>query len=75
MRVWGLGEVIPRSPLLAAHFRAFPACPGLHQIPQRHLLPHPPLQGYYFTGDGCRRDEDGYYWITGALPPHLSLVH
>ncbi|HLU38747.1 MAG TPA: acetate--CoA ligase, partial [Planctomycetota bacterium] len=21
--------------------------------------------GYYFTGDGCRRDEDGYYWITG----------
>jgi acetyl-CoA synthetase len=22
--------------------------------------------GMYFTGDGCRRDEDGYYWITGA---------
>ena len=22
-------------------------------------------QGYYFTGDGCRRDEDGYFWITG----------
>ena len=21
--------------------------------------------GYYFTGDGCRRDKDGYYWITG----------
>jgi len=21
--------------------------------------------GYYFSGDGCRRDEDGYYWITG----------
>ncbi len=20
----------------------------------------------YFTGDGCRRDKDGYYWITGA---------
>jgi acetyl-CoA synthetase len=22
-------------------------------------------RGRYFTGDGCRRDEDGYYWITG----------
>lgn len=21
--------------------------------------------GYYFTGDGCRRDADGYYWLTG----------
>lgn len=26
-----------------------------------------PLQGHYFSGDGARRDEDGYYWITGAL--------
>ena len=25
------------------------------------------LQGYYFSGDGCRRDEDGYYWITGRV--------
>ena len=25
----------------------------------------PLLQGYYFTGDGCKRDEDGYFWITG----------
>ena len=24
-------------------------------------------KGYYFTGDGCRRDEDGYYWITGRV--------
>ena len=24
-------------------------------------------QGYYLTGDGCRRDEDGYYWITGRV--------
>jgi acetyl-CoA synthetase len=24
-------------------------------------------RGYYFTGDGCRRDEDGYYWITGRV--------
>ncbi|MCB1465395.1 MAG: AMP-binding protein, partial [Nitratireductor sp.] len=24
-------------------------------------------KGKYFTGDGCRRDEDGYYWITGRV--------
>ena len=24
-------------------------------------------EGKYFTGDGCRRDEDGYYWITGRV--------
>lgn len=26
-----------------------------------------PYQGYYFTGDACRRDEDGAYWITGRV--------
>ena len=31
-----------------------------------HLF-YPSLQGYYFTGDGCRRDADGYYWITGRV--------
>jgi len=25
------------------------------------------FKGKYFTGDGCRRDEDGYYWITGRV--------
>ena len=37
-----------------------------------------PIPGKYFTGDGCRRDADGYYWITGRVddvhqrlrPPH-----
>jgi acetyl-CoA synthetase len=28
--------------------------------------------GYYFTGDGCRRDADGYYWITGTLHSFVS---
>ncbi len=27
------------------------------------------FNGYYFTGDGSRRDEQGYYWITGRLSP------
>src|SRR5260370_26811624 len=41
-------------------------------------------RGKYFTGDGCRRDDDGYYWITGRdrrseehtseLQSHLNLV-
>ena len=26
-----------------------------------------PYPGYYYTGDGARRDADGYYWITGAV--------
>ena len=30
-------------------------------------------QGYYFTGDGCRRDEDGYYWITGRVDDVLNV--
>ena len=25
------------------------------------------VDGKYFTGDGCRRDKDGYYWITGRV--------
>jgi acetyl-CoA synthetase len=30
-------------------------------------------QGMYFTGDGCRRDEDGYYWITGRVDDVLNV--
>ena len=29
--------------------------------------------GTYFTGDGCRRDEDGYYWITGRVDDVLNI--
>ncbi|KAM7285980.1 acetyl-coenzyme A synthetase [Ixodes scapularis] len=29
--------------------------------------------GYYFTGDGARRDEDGYYWITGRVDDMLNV--
>ena len=28
---------------------------------------------YYFTGDGCRRDEDGYYWITGRVDDVINV--
>ncbi len=30
-------------------------------------------QGKYFTGDGCRRDEDGYYWITGRVDDVINV--
>ncbi|MCU0660755.1 MAG: acetate--CoA ligase [Myxococcota bacterium] len=31
------------------------------------------FKGYYFTGDGCRRDEDGYYWITGRVDDVINV--
>lgn len=31
------------------------------------------FKGKYFTGDGCRRDEDGYYWITGRIDDVLNV--
>jgi acetyl-CoA synthetase len=30
-------------------------------------------KGRYFTGDGCRRDEDGYYWITGRVDDVINV--
>ncbi|MFP4045372.1 MAG: acetate--CoA ligase [Rhodosalinus sp.] len=30
-------------------------------------------KGYYFTGDGCRRDEDGHYWITGRVDDVINV--
>ena len=30
-------------------------------------------KGLYFTGDGCRRDEDGYYWVTGRIDDVLNV--
>ena len=29
--------------------------------------------GYYFTGDGCKRDKDGYYWITGRVDDVINV--
>jgi len=30
-------------------------------------------KNYYFSGDGCRRDEDGYYWITGRVDDVINV--
>ena len=32
-----------------------------------------PYPGYYFTSDGCRRDADGYYWITGRVDDVINV--
>ena len=31
------------------------------------------FDGLFFTGDGCRRDEDGYYWITGRVDDVINV--
>jgi acetyl-CoA synthetase len=38
---------------------------------QTYFSTHP---GYYFTGDGCRRDKDGYYWITGRVDDVMNVA-
>jgi len=41
-----------------------------HRFKQTYFTAYP---GYYFTGDGARRDEDGYYWITGRIDDVLNV--
>ncbi|HXV75906.1 MAG TPA: acetate--CoA ligase [Candidatus Polarisedimenticolaceae bacterium] len=41
-----------------------------HRFKETYFSSYP---GYYFTGDGCRRDADGYYWITGRIDDVLNV--
>ena len=41
-----------------------------HRFKETYFTQYP---GYYFTGDGVRRDEDGYYWITGRIDDVLNV--
>ncbi|MEM1180196.1 MAG: acetate--CoA ligase [Acidobacteriota bacterium] len=41
-----------------------------HRFVETYFSTYPNL---YFTGDGCRRDEDGYYWITGRVDDVLNV--
>ncbi len=44
---------------------------GDHQrFLETYFSQYPP---HYFTGDGCRRDEDGYYWITGRVDDVINV--
>ncbi|MFO7962554.1 MAG: acetate--CoA ligase [Desulfobacterales bacterium] len=40
------------------------------RLEQTYFLP---FDGYYLTGDGCRRDEDGYFWITGRVDDVINV--
>jgi acetyl-CoA synthetase len=44
---------------------------GQHQRMKETYFTRSP--GLYFTGDGCRRDEDGYYWITGRIDDVINV--
>ena len=47
---------------------------GVYNNPKRfHEAYFQMYDGYYFTGDGCRRDEDGYYWITGRVDDVINV--
>ena len=47
---------------------------GVYNNPGRfHEAYFSQFDGYYFTGDGCRRDEDGYYWITGRVDDVINV--
>jgi len=40
---------------------------------ERMVSTYFPINGYYLTGDGCRRDKDGYYWITGRVDDVINV--
>jgi len=47
---------------------------GVYNNPQRFFEAYFSMYpGYYFTGDGCRRDADGYYWITGRVDDVINV--
>jgi len=47
---------------------------GIYNDPERFYDTYFSMYpGYYFTGDGCRRDEDGYYWITGRVDDVINV--
>ena len=62
------GRALPRVAL---------ARPGPHRVRGPPALSRTrisgPYPGLYFTGDGVRRDEDGYYWITGRIDDVLNV--
>ena len=53
------------------------ARPDAHRLRRSRALRRRPISrpipGKYFTGDGCRRDEDGYYWITGRVDDVINV--
>ncbi len=44
---------------------------GDHERFEKTYFDH--YKGYYFTGDGCKRDEDGYIWVTGRVDDVMNI--
>ncbi|MFT4026786.1 MAG: acetate--CoA ligase [Novosphingobium sp.] len=76
----GEGAVLPEEPGVAAegNLCITQSWPGQmrtvwgdhERFFQTYFTTYP---GKYFTGDGCRRDEDGYYWITGRVDDVINV--
>jgi acetyl-CoA synthetase len=48
---------------------------GIHGDPERYVKQYwSEIPGVYFTGDGSRRDEDGYYWVMGRVDDVLNVA-
>ena len=72
------GQVIPDGKAGTGHLCLKAPWPGLmrsvygdhKRFRETYFSQYP---GMYFTGDGCRRDEDGYYWITGRVDDVINV--
>lgn len=53
---------------LPSFLKMFPLGRGITSLTMTECV-----QGYYFSGDGCRRDEDGFYWITGRVDDVINV--
>ena len=48
---------------------------GIHGDPERYVKQYwSDVPGVYFTGDGARRDEDGYFWVMGRVDDVLNVA-
>jgi acetyl-CoA synthetase len=71
------GAVVPTGGGLLALTRPWPAMlRGIYGDPQRYVQQYWSKwkDGVYFTGDGARRDEDGYFWLLGRVDDVLNVA-
>jgi acetyl-CoA synthetase len=69
-------EIRPPRPRACSCHQGQLARPDAHRLGRSRTLREDlflGLQGYYFSGDGCRRDADGYYWITGRVDDVINV--
>ena len=69
-RCWTVPAKETSSSPIPGRARCAPSM-AIMNVSCRHISPTFP--GKYFTGDGCRRDSDGYYWITGRVDDVINV--